>query len=104
MDTTGSGTGGLLTWTFTATDAALNRLAAGQTVHETNTVQLNDHNGGVVTRDVTVTITGTVDAPVIGAALPYTTLFRSGHETGSETTSGTIAFTDVDLTDAHLVS
>src|SRR5262249_2358698 len=64
-DTTGSGTGGLLTWTFTATDAALNPLAGGQTVHETYTVTLIDQNGGVVTRDVTVTITGTDDAFVI---------------------------------------
>src|SRR5262249_14106056 len=103
-DTTGSGSGGLLTWTFTATDAALNQLAKGQTVHETYTVTLDDQNGGVVTRDVTVMITGTDDAPVI----PYATLFRSedlqGQETSSETTSGTMAFTDADLTDVHLVS
>src|SRR5262249_24090653 len=49
-DTTGSGTGGLLTWTFTATDAALNQLAKGQIVHETYTITLDDQNGGVVTR------------------------------------------------------
>src|SRR5262249_1267413 len=67
-DTTGSGTGGLLTWTFTATDAALSQLAKGQIVHETYTVTLDDQNGGVVTRDVTVTIGGTNEAPVIGVA------------------------------------
>ncbi|MBZ9710313.1 VCBS domain-containing protein, partial [Mesorhizobium sp. ESP7-2] len=67
-DTTGSGAGGLITWTFTAADSALNQLAAGQTVHETYTVTLNDQHGGVITRDVVITITGTNDAPVIGAA------------------------------------
>src|SRR5215472_7210002 len=105
-DTTGSGTGGLLTWTFTATDAALSQLAKGQIVHETYTITLDDQNGGVVTRDVTVTITGTDDAPVIGVAqlTGSVTEDLQGHETGSETTSGTIAFTDADLTDVHLVS
>src|SRR5262249_9389278 len=103
-DTTGSGTGGLLTWTFTATDAALNQLAKGQIVHETYTVTLDDQNGGVVTRDVTVTITGTDDAPVIGVAQLTGSVTKGAQGTGSETTSGTIAFTDADLTDVHLVS
>ncbi len=67
-DTSG-GTGGLITWTFTANDSATDQLAANQVVHETYTVTLNDGNGGVVTRDVVVTITGTNDAPVVTAAL-----------------------------------
>src|SRR5262249_12598534 len=67
-DSTGSGTGGPPTWTFTATDAALSQLAAGQTVHETSTVTLNDQNSLLVTLPITVTIAGTDDAPVIGVA------------------------------------
>src|SRR5262249_23694920 len=106
QDTTGSVTGGLLTWTFTATDAALSQLAKGQIVHETYTVTPHDQTGGVATRDVTVTIGGTNEAPVIGVAqlTGSVTEDLQGHETGSETTSGTIAFTDVNLTDVHLVS
>src|SRR5262249_37029790 len=102
----GSGTGGLLTWTFTATDAALSQLAKGQIVHETYTVTLDDQNGSAVTRFVTVTIGGTNEAPVIGGAqlTGSVTHDLQGHETGSETTSGTIAFTHVNLTDVHLVS
>ncbi|TPI52670.1 hypothetical protein FJ420_32355 [Mesorhizobium sp. B3-1-3] len=67
-DTTGTGSGGLITWTFSAADSALDKLAAGQVVDETYTVTLDDQHGGVVTRDVVITITGTNDAPVIGAA------------------------------------
>jgi T1SS-143 domain-containing protein len=105
-DTTGSGSGGLLTWTFTATDAALSQLAQGQIVHETYTVTLDDQNGGVVTRDVTVTITGTDEAPVItsttqtGAVTEDTNVDNSGNLNAG----GTITFTDVDLTDKHTVT
>ena len=53
---------------LTATDAALNELAKERVDHETYTVTLDDQNSGVVTRDVTVTITGTDAAPVTGVA------------------------------------
>ncbi|WP_027168523.1 VCBS domain-containing protein, partial [Mesorhizobium sp. WSM3224] len=102
-DTTGTGSGGLITWTFTASDAALNQLAAGQTVHETYTVTLDDQHGGVITRDVVITITGTNDVPVIGAATLAGAVTEDAH-TPTETAGGTIAFSDVDLTDVHLVS
>ena len=100
-DTTGSGAGGLITWTFTANDSALTPLAAGQTVHETYTVTLDDQHGGVVAEDVTVTITGTNDAPVITAAT--SNAFVSGNAT-TDTVGGTISFTDVDLSDRPTVT
>ncbi|RWB71506.1 MAG: adhesin [Mesorhizobium sp.] len=102
-DTTGTGTGGLITWTFSAADSALDKLAAGQVVHETYTVTLDDQHGGVVTRDVVITITGTNDVPVIGAATLVGAVTEDAH-TPTETATGTIAFGDVDLTDVHLVS
>jgi VCBS repeat-containing protein len=67
-DTTGSGTGGQLTWTYTVPDAAVEYLAAGQTKVESFTISLDDQHGGVVTRQIDVTVAGTNDAPVIGAA------------------------------------
>src|SRR5262249_41951149 len=69
-DTTGSGTGGLVTWTFTANDGALAQLAAGQTVHEVYNVTLNDQHGGVITQDVIITINGVNDAPVLAPSNP----------------------------------
>ena len=65
-DTTGSGTGGLITWTFTANDSALDQLAAGQTVHENLHRHPRRPARRGVTQDVTVTINGTNDVPVIG--------------------------------------
>ncbi|TPK80215.1 type I secretion protein, partial [Mesorhizobium sp. B2-4-18] len=102
-DTTGNGSGGLITWTFSAADSALNKLAAGQVVHETYTVTLDDQHGGVITRDVVITITGTNDSPVIGVATLVGAVTEDAH-TPTETATGTIAFSDVDLTDVHLVS
>src|SRR4029077_16325821 len=67
-DTTGTGTGGQLTWTYTVPDSAVEYLAAGQTKVESFTISLDDQHGGVVTRQIDVTVAGTNDAPVIGAA------------------------------------
>ena len=65
-----------------------------------------DGHGGSAVQTVTVTITGTNDAPTITAAIR-----RRGHrgrrragtggEAGTETTAGAVTFTDVDLTDTH---
>ncbi|QOL49120.1 cadherin domain-containing protein [Massilia litorea] len=64
-DTTGTGTGGALTWTYTVADSAVEYLAAGETKVEQFTVTVDDGHGGQVSRTVSVTITGTNDAPVI---------------------------------------
>ncbi|HYE85177.1 MAG TPA: VCBS domain-containing protein, partial [Vicinamibacterales bacterium] len=63
-DTTGDGQG-TLGWTFTVNDAAIEHLAQGQKLTQTYTVELSDGQGGFDTTKVTVTITGTNDAPVI---------------------------------------
>ena len=50
-----------------------------------------------------VTITGTNDGPVVGTA-DLVGAVSEGNSTGALTDSGTIAFTDVDLTDVHSAS
>jgi VCBS repeat-containing protein len=70
-DTTGAGTGGVLTWNYSVADSAINYLAAGQTKLETFTVSLFD-GSSTVTKNVTVTITGTDDAPTIAAGTTAT--------------------------------
>ena len=100
-DTTGTGSGGLVSWSYAIDNAAAQQLAAGQVVTEVHTITIDDQNGDTVTQDVTVTITGTNDAvlvsgtPVDGGAVV---------EDGAASASGTVAFTDVDLSDVHLVS
>src|ERR1700730_1291556 len=83
-------------------------MAAGQTKTEASTVSLFDGTS-TVTKDVTVTITGTNDAAIISVGsgnhdTGAVTEDAQGHETGTETTSGTLSFSDVDLTDHHSVT
>src|SRR6476661_2153028 len=79
-------------WTYTlanGTDgaaSAVQSLAAGESHNETFTVRVSDGQGGSADQVVTVTVTGTNDAPVItssaadaaGAAKEDTTLTTSG--------------------------
>ncbi|TPJ36955.1 VCBS domain-containing protein [Mesorhizobium sp. B2-8-3] len=102
-DTTGTGSGGLITWTFSAADSAVDKLAAGQVVHETYTVTLDDQHGGIVTRDVVITITGTNDNPTMSATATGS-VTEDTPAGATETASGTVSFTDVDLTDTHTVT
>src|SRR5262249_10526807 len=105
-DATGGSTGSV-GWTFSVPDKAVEFLAAGQTLTQTYTVLVADNNGGFTTQDVTITITGTDDAPVIATADKAETgsLTELANTTGSSAldptpaAGGTIHFTDVDLTD-----
>ena len=102
-DTTGTGTGGQLTWTYTVDATAVEYLAAGQTRVESFTITVNDQHGGSVTRQIDVTITGTNDTPTIGAADAAAAVTEDA-ATPTLSDSGTITFDDVDLSDAHSVS
>jgi VCBS repeat-containing protein len=48
-------------WDFSVSDEALDSLEEGEVVTQTYTVEISDGNGGTVTQDVTVTITGAAD-------------------------------------------
>ena len=53
-------------WTYTVIDSgAVDALAVGEHLSDSFTVQVDDHHGGLATQVVTITITGTNDAPVI---------------------------------------
>lgn len=102
-DTTGTGTGGQATWTYSVGNAALGFLAAGETRTESFLVTLDDQHGGVVTRQVDVTVTGTNDDPVVAAADVTGAVTEMTAPAGNITDSGTIGFQDLDLTDVHSV-
>src|SRR5205085_1514373 len=56
------------TWHYTVNDSgAVDTLAVGEHLPDSFTVQVDDHNGGVVTQVVHIDITGTNDAPVVAA-------------------------------------
>ncbi len=110
-NTTGDGIG-QINWSFSVDDSAIDYLAAGQTLTQTYTIKVDDQNGGTATQDVTVTLTGTNDKPIIS-------IDAGDLDTGSVTeiadglegenvdvlsASGTFSLADVDLTDIQGIS
>ena len=91
----GNTNNGTINWDYTITEAELDFLAAGETVTVVYTITVDDANGGTDTQDVTVTITGANDAPVIAVV----DVAGSITEGTTLTDSGSITFTDLDLTD-----
>ncbi|MGY3532059.1 VCBS domain-containing protein [Bradyrhizobium sp. USDA 4452] len=91
-------------WTFSAADRSFDYLAAGETLTLIYTVQIDDHHGSVVTVPVTITIVGTDDNPVITSPTQAAAITEAEAVTGStkpDTASGTVTFTDADLSDTH---
>ncbi|MGL4488051.1 MAG: beta strand repeat-containing protein, partial [Rhizobiaceae bacterium] len=101
---TTAGTGGLITWNFSVNDSAVQFLGVGDTVTETYQITLTDgESGGTITRNVVVTIVGTNDAPTI-TVQDLIGAVTEGNSAGNLTDTGTLSFSDVDLTDTHAVS
>ncbi len=103
-DTTGTGQGGVISWNYSVADSAVEYLAKDQTKVEHFTITLDDGNGGQIARTIDVTITGTNDAPVVATAdVTGGVTEQTSAPAGNLTDGGTIAFTDVDLTDHHSI-
>ncbi len=103
IESPGVSSRGSVGWTFTIddNDPVLQSLAQGQTITQVYTVTIDDHHGGTVTQDVTVTITGTNDAPTVtsdAAAAKGTVTEDAG---ATLTAGGTLAIQDLDLIDTH---
>src|SRR5262249_20072870 len=102
-DDDSSGTGG---WVFTVNDCSLDYLAAGQTLTQTYAVTVEDGHGGSSVKLVTVVINGTNDAPVLGSSVATGAVTEIadgavGENIAVLSSTGSINFGDVDLTDAH---
>ena len=95
-DTTGTGSGGQLTWTYTVADSAIANLGAGQTKVESFTITLDDQNGGVITKQIDVTITGSNDVPVMGGISIGSVTEDVSVSSGKLSTSGALTIVDVD--------
>src|SRR5262249_46810571 len=92
-----TGNGGAVGWSFTVNNAALQFLAAGQTLTQKYDVTVDNCQGGTATHTAPITITCTNDAPEI------TTADTSGSvtEDGPNTASGTVNYSNVATTAAH---
>lgn len=62
---TGNKNNGAIGWSYSVADGALDFLGKDQTAKIVSTITLDDHEGQKTTAEVTITITGTNDAPVI---------------------------------------
>ncbi len=108
----GNKNNGSATWTYSVADGAFDFLAAGETLTLTYTATVDNNfapNDETTTLSFTITITGTNDVPVITTgpqliSFSGGTSVPGGNLTTNVPTSGTLAFTDVDLTDTHTVS
>jgi len=103
---TANGIGGQAGWSYHVDNSAAQFLAAGQSVVETYRVTIHDGQGGTATQDVSVTIVGSNDAPVIAVAETTGTVTEDSAADLQRQlhVGGTIDFTDVDPADTHTVS
>ncbi len=92
-----------LTWDFNSGSEAFDFLATGETLILTYTVSATDDDGTPLsdTETVTVTITGTNDAPVITGGPDTSGLTETN---AGLTDSGTVSFDDIDANDVVDIS
>ena len=107
-DSTGTGSG-TIDWNFAIADQDIDYLAAGETLTVNYNVKVSDATTSS-TETVSVEITGANDAVVVTSGPGSASLAEQAGVIGStslDTTSpvptGTLAFTDVDLSDVHSV-
>ena len=97
---------GSATWSYSTADNAFDFLADGEILTLTYTATVNDGHGGVVTKPITVTVTGSNDTAEITSDPQTAAISEKADTHGSatpDTASGAITFTDADLTDTHEV-
>ena len=107
----GNSNNGSAIWTYTIPDHVFDFLAAGETLTLTYKVRVNNNfsvNPESSFIDITITITGTNDKPVITTSVPTITFeggtsVPGGPLNSDVPTTGTLNFTDVDLSDKHTV-
>ena len=96
----GNTNNGSASWTYSVPDSAFDFLADGEILTLTYTATVDDGHGGIVTKPLTVTVTGSNDTAAITSAAQIGTITEIAGAHGSSTpdiATGTIKFTDVDL-------
>ena len=103
----GNTNNGSANWTYSVPDSAFDFLADDEILTLTYTATVDDGHGGIVTKPLTVTVTGSNDTAAITSAAQIGTITEIAGAHGSSTpdiATGTITFTDVDWTDTHAVT
>ncbi|HSW13005.1 MAG TPA: VCBS domain-containing protein, partial [Solimonas sp.] len=92
--------GGSVGWSYTLNNAAAQYLAAGQIATATYTVAIADGQGGVLTRNVVISVTGSNDAPIVTGG----SFSGALAEDGASVAAGAVQFRDVDVRDIPTAS
>ncbi|QSX36939.1 retention module-containing protein [Shewanella sedimentimangrovi] len=92
------------TWTFTIDNSAADSLQEGETRTETFLVTVTDQNGATSTQEVTITIVGSNDAPILTLDNGGSVMEDVDVIAGMLSDSGALSFTDVDVGDSHEIS
>jgi VCBS repeat-containing protein len=97
---------GKVVWHYDISDSALDFLGDNDQLTLTFTVQVNDGHGGTTSQNVVITVNGTEDAPVITSGAQSGSVKEIADGAAGENTtihhqSGTVTFTDVDLSDVE---
>jgi VCBS repeat-containing protein len=90
---------GTITWSFDSGSEAFDYLAVGESLTLTYTVQVSDSQGATDTQEVTISVTGTNDAPIITVEAGDSageTLSVTG---ATLTSSGSLSVVDLDRSD-----
>jgi len=101
---TATDTNGTVGWTYTVANSAVQYLAAGETLVQTFNVAVAENHGGTASDAVTVTITGTNEAPVLSASAQSAKLAETTNPADTLSSTGAFTYSDVDASDAHTVS
>jgi VCBS repeat-containing protein len=90
-----------LGWNFNSGGQAFNYLRAGQTLQLVYTLTVSDGNGGTDTEAVTLTITGTNDAPVLTDTSDPAAVVELGNASAQDLAAinGSFSVTDLDIGD-----
>ncbi|WP_270670652.1 VCBS domain-containing protein, partial [Aeromonas sp. QDB04] len=97
----GNDNDGTINWTYDIDAGDLEFLAEGEVVTAVFTITVDDGQGGTATQDVTVTLTGSNDVPEISVGDVAGEITDGSSDL---TDSGSISFSDVDLTDRPTAS
>lgn len=100
-----------VTWTFDPAGEQFDALAVGETLILNYRITVTDNDGLTATETVSITITGTNDAPFIVAgatdaigAVKEIDDLAAGEGVATLTDNGTITYDDLDLSDTHTIS
>ena len=93
-----------MSWSYDVADSKLDFLAGGDVLTLTYMATVNDGHGGSASQPLTVTITGTNDVPTIATTSGSITELPGTSNAAIDHATGTVSFTDADLTARPVVS